>query len=313
MDAIGDRAKGALLGLAVGDALGAPVEFKARGSFEPVTAFRPTRHFNLAPGVWTDDTAMAVCLGEALVSAGGYDSYHIMDEFLAWWRKGKHTPEGYCFDCGIQTSQRLGAYEVEPVVSEKEPRTTTAGNGCIMRLAPVPIWTLKGSEETTARLAALSARETHYSHEAEEATAVFALLLRFLMKGHTPAEALSRAAEVDSRGLSAHLAAATEETVVGSGYVRDSLQAAWWAFSSSASFSEAVLKAVNLGDDADTTGAIAGQLAGAYFGASAIPQHWREQVWRGAQLEELAEALLATPVVLHRTRFRGEDSFGAPH
>lgn len=312
-----DRIVGSLRGMAVGDALGAPVEFSPPGSFPPVTDFQPTAHFDLEPGQWTDDTIMALCLGDALVKAGGYDSWAVMNEYLAWYAHGKNTPKGYCFDIGVQTSGVIKQYGAGYcVVDAEERRGTSAGNGAIMRLAPAAIVAAHpaAAQEASDRLLSLSARETHYSQEAEEATVIFG---RMLIAGYggadKPAMLAAATTAPDAYGLVPLLQATDAATpVTGAGYIRLSLQAAWWAFLSTESFEACVLAAVNLGDDADTTAAIAGQLAGAYYGDSAIPQAWRDRLWETERFPRLAQALLPIEPRILRTRFAADPEFSIP-
>lgn len=307
-----NRAKGTLVGLAVGDALGAPVEFLAPGTFEPVTDFAPTPRWNLEPGMYTDDTIMAICLGEALVAQNGYDSYAVMDEYDAWFSRGKHTPDAYCFDIGNQTAQSILRYR-SPLnyVMASEPRGESAGNGAIMRLAPVCIVGAHAPVSLADRLASISARETHYSREAEEATVIFNRLVMGALNGTAKEDLLAGAADApDSYDLMGLLGAVQPDTYVsGAGYIRFSLEAAYWAFAFTDSFEACVLAAVNLGDDADTTAAIAGQLAGAYYGLDGIPATWRDRLWRGEALKELAANLVQVSPRIVKTRFEEDPEY----
>ena len=173
-----DRILGSLLGLAVGDALGTTVEFQARDSFPPVTDMVGGGVFSLAPGQWTDDTSMALCLADSLLAQGRYDSVDVMERYERWRREGYRSSTGRCFDIGNQVSHALDAFDREGRVPRGAPRSASAGNGSIMRLAPVVIagFPSRDSREIVAT-AGLSARETHYSVEAEAATEVFAALL----------------------------------------------------------------------------------------------------------------------------------------
>lgn len=309
-----DRMVGSFRGLAIGDALGAPVEFMPPGSFPPVTDFAPTEKFGLEAGQWTDDTIMALCLGEALVAANGYDSWAVMDEYTEWVYQGKHTPKGECFDVGYQVMGAIERYSMLlPVVPSREPRTSAAGNGSLMRLAPMAIVAAnsRSTLENSDRLLAVSARETHYSSEAEQATVIFGRLLLACYGGFAKEHVLRATQGVrDTFELVPLLKRVEASTPVqAGGYVRDSLQAAWWAFLTTASFEECVLRAVNLGHDADTVGAIAGQLAGAFYGDSAIPAAWKEHLWKSEAIERLAEELAVVAPVVRRTRFEDDPEF----
>lgn len=302
-----------MLGLAIGDALGAPVEFMQRGTFTPVKDFAPTPRWGLDAGVWTDDTIMAVCLADSLIAARGYDSWAAMDEYDAWYSKGKHTPHGYCFDIGNQTVMALHRYHTPlPYITQGERRSEAAGNGSVMRLAPAAIVAARVEAERGDRLLSYSARETHYSHEAEEATVIYGRMMGAALRGEQDKYKILQAAlgAPDQYDLLGMLAQTSPQTPVsGAGYVRLSVQAAWWAFISTDTFEACVLEAVNLGDDADTTGAIAGQLAGAYYGLAGIPDHWRANVWKRSMLEDLADQLASVPCHVVRTRFEEDDEF----
>ena len=134
-----DRYRGSILGLAVGDALGAPVEFKPPGSFEPVTDMSSGGAFGLRPGQWTDDTSLALCLAESLVETSCFDLIDQVDRYVRWYRGGHLSSTGECFDIGNTTRRALNHYEVtkDPYSGPTDP--STAGNGSMMRLAPVPL------------------------------------------------------------------------------------------------------------------------------------------------------------------------------
>ena len=181
------RARGALVGLAVGDALGTTNEFQPAGSFEPITDMVGGGVFDLEPGQWTDDTSMALCLADSLLALNRYDSYDVMERYDRWRKDGYRSSTGTCFDIGNQVMRSLWDFHENPRVPKGAPRSTSAGNGAIMRLAPIVI---AGFEEREIReivvTAGLSARETHYSVEAEAATEVFAALLVGALLGWAP-------------------------------------------------------------------------------------------------------------------------------
>jgi ADP-ribosyl-[dinitrogen reductase] hydrolase len=302
-DNTADRARGALLGLAVGDALGAAVEFKRPGTFPPVTDMIGGGPHRLQPGEWTDDTSMALCLAESLVESGGFDATDQMRRYVRWYREGYLSATGSCFDIGNTTSAALHRFERDggPFAGSTDPRA--AGNGSIMRLAPVPIF-YSGDPGAAVRFAADSSRTTHAAAETMDACRYMAGLIVGALSG-TPRETLLSARwspvpglwdeeplapRIDQVAAGSFLTKEPPE-IRGSGYVVESLEAALWAFSRSSSFEEGLLLAVNLGDDADTTGAVYGQIAGAYYGASAIPAAWMEKLAMKPMIERLAERL----------------------
>lgn len=270
----GDAARGALLGLAVGDALGTTVEFRPRGSFAPVTGITGGGPFGLEPGQWTDDTAMALCLGDSLLARGGWDAGDCVRRFVNWRDWGVNSCTGSCFDIGNTTTAALSRFLAtgDPYAGSTDPGTS--GNGAIMRLAPAAI--AYGDEpEAAARAAVLQGRTTHASAECDE---IAARMARLLVTGDIAA-AGGPGPEVPEREIRS------------TGYVRHTWEAALWAVRSTGSFRAALLKAVNLGDDADTVGAVTGQIAGRLYGAAAIPDEWLAPLaWR-EHIEEMAESL----------------------
>jgi ADP-ribosyl-[dinitrogen reductase] hydrolase len=289
-----DRFRGCLLGLAVGDALGTTVEFKSPGTFAPVTDMVGGGPFDLPAGAWTDDTSMAMCLAESLVEVGDFDPVDQLSRYRDWYRDGYWSSTGVCFDIGNATRAAIERFERtgEPFPGDAAPEA--AGNGPLMKLAPVPM-ALAGDVEAAIRHAGESARTTHGAPEAIDAARLFAARLLVELRGapvpYAPQEpALQLLGE--------------RREVRGGGYVVESLHAALWAFETTRTFEEAVLAAVNLGDDADTTAAICGQLAGAHYGIGAIPARWRERVHRGDEIVAMADALHALASRRLGSRFR---------
>jgi len=276
MDAIvRDRAVGALLGLAVGDALGTTLEFGPRKPHGAHTEMIGGGPFSIAPGEWTDDTAMAVALADSLIAARTFDPADVMARFVDWWRRGASSCTGTCFDIGLTTQAALARFEAHgaPFAGDTDPRT--AGNGSLMRLAPAVIFAL-GDDAAVDRLARQQSRLTHGAPEAVDACAFFAArLCDAILQRDAP----TRADAWDGEPAVAAIAAGSahgkpREAVASSGYVIHTLEAALWAVSQAESFEDALIAAVNLGDDADTVGAVTGQLAGAVWGARAIPHRW---------------------------------------
>ncbi|HVH06131.1 MAG TPA: ADP-ribosylglycohydrolase family protein [Myxococcota bacterium] len=291
-----DRYLGCLLGLAVGDALGTTVEFAPRGSFEPVADLVGGGPFDLAPGEWTDDTSMALCLATSLVRSGGFDPADQMNRYRAWQEQGYLSSNGRCFDIGGTVAAALRRYREsgDPWSGSTDPRS--AGNGAIMRLAPVPMF-FAASLEHTIHFSGESARTTHGASEALDCTRLFGAQLRAALTGASKEEIFARPGYAPCEPAVRRLVegawvAKPEAAIRGSGYIVESLEAALWCFARSDSWTDAVLRAVNLGDDADTTAAICGQLAGAHYGVGAIPAAWRAKLAMRAEIESLACELL---------------------
>ena len=299
------RYEGCLIGLAVGDAVGTTVEFKLPGSFAPVTDMVGGGPFRLEPGEWTDDTAMALCLAVSLTECDGFDAGDQMERYTRWWREGYLSCTSDCFDIGLTVSDALRRYRDtgEPFAGSTNPHS--AGNGSLMCLAPAPLFFAFDPEHAIA-MSGESSRTTHGAATCIDACRYFGGLLVGAIQGATKETLLApRYSPLAGLWERAPLCAEIDEVaagsfqrkeppqIIGSGYVVKSLEAALWAFNRSATFAEGCLLAVNLGDDADTTAAIYGQIAGAYYGIAGIPDVWRERVAWGDYITELAGRLYA--------------------
>ena len=294
-----DRARGALLGLAAGDAVGTTVEFRAPGSFRPLADMVGGGPFSLAPGQWTDDTSMALCLAESLVDRAGHDPADQMRRYVRWWRQGYFSPTGRCFDIGITTRTQLGRFADSGQPIDAHVDEESAANGSLMRLAPVSIRWSHDADAVVA-MAAESSRPTHPASRLVDTCKVLAAMTAALIRGR-PWEEVARADFWNQGPLHAEVEAIARgawrgkqpPAIRGTGYCVNALEAAIWAVAGAADFRDAVLRAANLGDDADTTAAIAGQLAGARFGAAGIPQAWLGMLAMRRRIESLADALHA--------------------
>lgn len=290
-----ERFRGALLGLACGDAVGTTVEFKPRGSFAPVTGMTGGGPFALQPGEWTDDTSMALCLAASLVHCGGFDPVDQMNRYCNWREVGYMSSNGRCFDIGITVAQALDRYLAsgDPFAGDVDPRT--AGNGALMRLAPIVLF-FAGSATDVLRYSGESTRTTHATQEAIECSRLFGLQLQRALAGASKAEIFSTrvpealSAKVDAIARGAFLGKKADQ-IRGTGYCVDSLEAALWCFATTDSFEAAILQAANLGDDADTTAAICGQMAGAFYGVNGIPAGWRAALVMREDIETVADQL----------------------
>ena len=297
------RYQGSLMGLAAGDAVGTTVEFMRPGSFPPVTDLVGGGPFRLKPGEWTDDTSMALCLADSLIACGGFDPGDQMDRYLRWRDDGYLSSNGRCFDIGITVSDALNRCRDtgEPFAGSTDPYS--AGNGSLMRLAPVPLF-FASDPEHAIHMSGESSRTTHGATTCVDACRYFGGLIVGAVQGESKEELLSPryspvagfwdrqslCAEIDEIAADSFKSKEAPE-IVGSGYVVKSLEAALWAFHKSSTFEEGCLRAVNLGDDADTTAAIYGQIAGAFYGLDGIPPQWRELIAEGALITKLANGL----------------------
>ena len=284
------RIRGSLLGLAIGDAVGTTLEFRSPGTFTPITDMVGGGPFNLEPGQWTDDTSMALCLATSLVEHGGFDARDQMERYVRWWREGYWSSTGRCFDIGNATRAALSRFGQtgDPFAGSTDPHT--AGNGSLMRLAPAPLFYADDALMAIEQAAA-SSRTTHAAATAVDACRYFAGLLVGAVNGASKAELLAANYSPVAAGWavqSLHPEVATVAAgsfkrrnppqIRGTGYVVQSLEAALWAFHNTDTFRDGCLRAVNLGDDADTTGAIYGQVAGAFYGEPGLPESWLQRL-----------------------------------
>ncbi|MDI9633625.1 MAG: ADP-ribosylglycohydrolase family protein [Methanolinea sp.] len=298
-----ERFLGCLLGLATGDALGTAFEFKEPGDFTPIRSMVGGGPFHLEPGQYTDDTSLALCLAESLVERRGFDPVDQLERYCRWWKEGYLSSTGRCFDIGTTTRAALSQFQRtrEPYPGQTDSRS--ASNGSLMRLAPVAMF-FSRDPERAIEMAGESSRTTHGLPVVVDACRYFAGLIVGALEGRSKDEILSpHFCPVEGFWDSHPLCEEVREVARGSfkekeppeirgrGYVVASMEAALWAFSNGRSFEEGCLLSVNLGEDADTTGAIYGQLAGAFYGVGAIPRKWLSVLAFRELIEEYAEKL----------------------
>lgn len=295
-EAITDRAIGALLGLAVGDAVGTTLEFKTRDSYPILTDMVGGGPFRLEPGQWTDDTSMALALADSLLASEELDPADLMRRFVAWRDKGEYSCTGTCFDIGITVGAALNRWKQtgDPLAGSTDPQS--AGNGSLMRLAPVAIRHWRDPQKMR-QIATMQSLTTHGAAEAVSACVAYAGVIADAIDGKPRHEVLApRRAEYAgkvARIMAGSWRGKLRHNVESSGYVAHSLEAALWSIGRTSDFRSAILTAANLGGDADTTAAIAGQLAGALYGASGIPGEWLEKVAWKTEIEAKARALMS--------------------
>ena len=290
-----NRARGALLGLAVGDAIGTTVEFKQRGTFTPLTDMVGGGPFRLLPGQWTDDTSMALCLAASLVE-NGFDTHDQMQRYTLWHDEGYMSSNGSCFDIGNATSSALERFRRSGNPVAGSTQADSAGNGSIMRLAPVPIYYLD-TPELAIEMSEAQSKTTHRAPECLMSCRLLAEALIRALQGlpkeqlMAPSQQILPMSDALKSIAVGQYKTKSEIQIRGTGYVVQSLEAAFWCFWQTDSFKDCVLLAANLGDDADTTAAVAGQLAGAFYGEAGIPQNWLKKLTMGKEIGQLAEQL----------------------
>jgi len=305
------RILGGLWGVAIGDALGVPVEFCSRKDRDrdPVTDFRGYGMHNQRPGTWSDDTSLTLCTIDTLLHSGE-DLEALGQSFVRWLNAEIWTPCGKVFDVGNATADAIRrlARGVPPLQAGRDDELSN-GNGSLMRILPVAIWFADRQTSDIVEAAHQFSALTHRHPRAQVGCAIFCLVARRLLVGIDTVSAIDGGWEEAHRHYNANpfaselraysrIASASNlkklklDEIRGSGYVVDALEASLWCLLNSENFEEAVLRAVNLGEDTDTTGAITGALAGVRYGLDAIPAAWRAKLARRDDLEKLFGAFV---------------------
>ena len=298
-----NKCKGALIGLAIGDALGTTVEFRKAGTFPLMTDIIGGGPFNLEAGKWTDDTSMALCLADSLIKVNGFDALDQIGKYYCWYTFGYNSSTNHCFDIGNATRRAINLHEESGQAYCGSSSRDEAGNGSIMRLSPIPI-VYHNDFEKLNTYSAWSSKTTHSAPQCIDACVFMSNIIAGLILGFSKDEVLSsNFSLIPNYWIDNPLDATIDEIlkgsyklkeppqICGSGYVTKTLEAALWAFYHTDDFESGALKVVNLGDDADTTGAVYGQIAGAFYGLEGIPEKWLDKLHWRKEIEEKAEKL----------------------
>ena len=293
---------GSFLGLVIGDAFGTTLEFAERDEYPLLTEIIGGGPFRLKAGQWTDDTSMAICLAESLIECKGFNSTDQLERYLKWYRFGDNSSTGHCFDIGNTTREALERFEYTKESYCGSSNSAKSGNGSIMRLAPIVIKYWKNTDDLI-RYAALSSKTTHASKETIQASIILALFLQGIFQSKQKEELFSDVfsdfviSNIDNISpklyeiLKGSYKEKSREEISSSGYVINTLEAALWAFYNTNSFSEAIILAVNLAEDADTVGAVTGQIVGAYYGAQSEITEWSNKIFQKERIIKLAKQL----------------------
>ncbi|MDD5149807.1 MAG: ADP-ribosylglycohydrolase family protein [Flavobacterium sp.] len=286
---------GCIFGLAIGDAVGTTLEFKERGTFEPITDMVGGGPFYLEPGEWTDDTSMTLCLAQSLIVCAGFDAKDQLDKYVKWYKTGYFSSNDVCFDIGDQTRKILDEYirtddEVNSayVLSARLPNgSLSSGNGSLMRIAPIALYYLSDTK-SALKYAMRSSLTTHASVDCIDCCTIFVELLLLALSCIDKATIVNypRLKIIGANKINSRIT-----DIKSTGYVKDSISAAIWCFNQTENYKDAILLAANLGGDADTIASITGQLAGAYYGFDSIPIEWRNRIAKYELLESIAKQL----------------------
>jgi len=281
MDKLYDKVVGSFIGLAVGDALGTSVEFEIRDTYVPVTEMRGGGYFNLNIGEWTDDTSMALALADSLIECKGLDEIDLLKRFSMWYKKGSYSHTGKCFDIGRATIHAITRFGSTGQIRKHcgSVEVSQSGNGCIMRISPTAMYYLDDKDAALV-VAENQSMTTHASPLCIEYSKYMVSDLIDFYNDKTPQEIWNN-----------DMVDKPRNDVKSTGFVVDTYDAAKWAVQNTDNFKDAVLLAVNLGDDADTVGAVTGQLAGAIYGLDSIPEEWVDVLAWKDYLYELADGL----------------------
>jgi ADP-ribosyl-[dinitrogen reductase] hydrolase len=310
-----DSAIGCLIGLAVGDAYGTTYEFTRKKNMPKETELPDGLLgggvFNLNPGDWTDDTSMALCLADSIIQKEGFDCYDQMDKYVDWWKNGYNSVNGRCFDIGTSTSSALNFYLItnrKGFISNK----SAAGNGVLMRLAPLAMFANRKNCELILKLCAIESKITHPSSQSIECTMILGAILNKIINGERDKRKILNFENLLNESekiiydfiFSENQCVKNDkieniknvwydgigsDRISGDGYCVTTLEAALWAFLSTEDFESGLKRVVSLGDDSDTTGAVYGQIAGAYYGYESIK--WKNKVTWSNTILEKAEKL----------------------
>ena len=292
-----------IMGLCVADALGVPVEFTGGEMLRknPVTGMRSYGTYNQPAGTWSDDTSMTLCLADSL--SKGLDYNDIMKRFIMWFEEGKYTPHGEVFDVGNATRKALMRFSQGKAPLECGGLSDhDNGNGSLMRILPIAYYLqanygteITENDEAMAIIHNISSL-THAHKRSLIACGIYALMVSALLQDKSPYDSYIHAVEnakksYDKRPysdelvhfkriLTGNIHRLPEDEIQSSGYVVHTFEASIWCMLNSNTFTEAVLKAVNLGDDTDTTGIVTGGLAGIHYGIDEIPEEWINTIAR---------------------------------
>ena len=301
------RIQGGIFGVAIGDALGVPIEFRKRNTFEKVTDFQYCQTFKLNPGEWSDDTSMTLCLAHSLITQKGFNLKNQTEQYIKWFLDGFMSHNGKAIGIGYTTLLSLTLYiktkKIYTILTDEK----YSGNGSLMRVLPVILFFAHDIEKAVY-YSGESSKNTHGSQIAIDACRYFAYIICKIIHGTTKEEIKSKEFKQQTidffnkkplhkkveKIIEGEYFEKNTDEIKSTGYVVDTLESALWSFITTDNFETALLKAVNLGDDADTVGSITGQIAGVYYGYNQIPNRWTKNIAKKEWLKSISHKLINT-------------------
>lgn len=285
---------GSLIGLAVGDAMGAPLEFRIP-SFEAIQGYVEGGIHHISIGEWTDDTSMALALAQSLINQKGFNPHDIYKNYLDWYDNGEFCTRDKAFDIGNTIARSLALYKRSNNPYSGLEGNSNSGNGSLMRLAPIPLVFHKNIQ-VAIDYADKSSQMTHKSKIAIDACKLYTQMIIHALHGQNKHTILN-ISNYDLTDYSVEIIKIMEgsykedKLFQPTGYVVDTLEAAMMAFYQYGNFKDGLLAVVNLGYDSDTVGAVYGQLAGAYYGLDHIPHKWKKDLMFYEDIMSIADGL----------------------
>lgn len=281
-----DKKLGTLIGLAIGDAMGAPYEFMNKNVYIPTKEYAIGGCHNVDLGEYTDDTSMALCLANSLIECKEFDAYNQMEKYSQWYKNGYMSTRKYCFDIGNATRKSIDDFIINNIAYSEVTKNNESGNGSIMRLAPIPMY--YDNYEEMIKYAYLSSRVTHKSDESANSCVILATIIYNCYKFNDKDLILSN--YFDDFSLIEKAKASTVS--VPTGYCKDTLEIAIRGFYNFDNFIDGLMYVISLGEDTDTVGAVYGQIAGAYYGLSQIPNYYRQNLMNYDLIFDIANKLI---------------------
>lgn len=289
-----DKAIGSLIGLAIGDAMGAPYEFQPHG-YKVIDHYITGGIHNVSTGEWTDDTSMALCLAQSLIDRKGFNAKDQMDKYLSWSEDGYFCTRKHCFDIGNTVSKALQKYKESTYPYSGLEGDHNSGNGSLMRIAPIAIM-YHNNQDDLIKYAAKSSQTTHRSQLAVDACIVYAQLIAGAINGISKEKLLSKEF-INRENIRKEIlkiidgSYKEEKEFKATGYVLHTLESALMAFYKYDNFEDGLLHVISIGDDTDTVGAVYGQLAGAYYGYGVIDKKYKIELQQHDMIYSIAEKL----------------------